>query len=132
MSSCKPRDGAQLIGHFASRQRTDSSDKRVLEMRDAGGLDCANLRELYPPRAHVGEEASTIAEQQWNDMELELVQQSRGKVLRGNLRATPEHDVLTAGGIPRLLERGLDAVGDEVVRGLPFHLHRIAGVWLHS
>ena len=42
-------------------------------------------------------------------MELELVNQSGCQVLPGDLAAAPEHDVLTVGGLPRLLARGLDA-----------------------
>ena len=50
-------------------------------MRDAGRLDGPNLLELHRRVAEVVEEAGTAAEQYWNDVELELVQQSRCQVL---------------------------------------------------
>src|SRR5204862_5891718 len=42
--------------------------------------------------------------------------------------AAPQHDVLGAGGVLRLFERGLDSVGDEVEGRPSLHLHRITRV----
>ena len=46
-------------------------------MGDAGRFDGPDLLELHLRVPEVVEEASTVAEQDWNDVELELVQQSR-------------------------------------------------------
>ena len=83
-------------------------------MRDAG---CGNGPDLLEPHVRVPEvieEPGAAAEQHRNDMQLELVQQSRGQVLPGDLAAAPEQDVLPVGGLGGLLERGLDSAGDEV------------------
>jgi hypothetical protein len=53
-------------------------------------------------------------------VQLELVQQSRCQVLLSDVAAAPQHDVLAAGGVLCLLERGLDSAGDEVERGPSF------------
>src|SRR5205814_5416544 len=53
---------------------------------------------------------------------------SRCQVLLHDLAAAPKHDVLAAGGLPCSFERGLDSVGDEVVRGPALHLHGITRV----
>src|SRR5205823_8243531 len=98
------------------------------EVRDAGRLDGPDLLELHLCVPEVVEEASTIAEQHWNHVELELVQQSRRQVLLSDVAAAPKHDVLAAGGLPCLFERGLDSVGDEVERGPSLHLHGITRV----
>jgi hypothetical protein len=47
-------------------------------------------------------------------MKLKLIQQSRCQVLLSDVAAAPKRDLLAAGGLFCLLERGLDPVGDEV------------------
>ena len=101
---------------FAAARRPVSCHHPVFEVGDAGRLDGPDLLELHLRVPEVVEEASTVAEQYWNDVELKLVQQSRCQVLLSDLGAAPKHDVLAAGGLPCLFERGLDSVGDEVVR----------------
>src|SRR6266536_5169119 len=109
-------------------RRRGSRHYSVLEVRDAGGLDGTDLLKLHLRAAEVVEEASTVAEQYWYDVQLKLVQESRCQVLVSDLGAAPKHDVFAAGGVPCLFERGLDSVGDEVERGLSLHLHRITRV----
>src|SRR6266496_429644 len=109
-------------------RRRGSGHHPVLEVRDAGGLDGTDLLKLHLRGPEVVEEASTVAEQYWNDVQLKLVQQSRCQVLLSDLGAAPKHDVLAAGGLPCLFERGLDSVGDEVERGPSLHLHGITRV----
>jgi hypothetical protein len=92
-----------------------------------GSFDGPDLLELHFGVPEVVEEASTVAEQDRNDVELEFVQQSRCQVLPSNMGTFPEHDVLAAGGLPCLVQRGLDSVGDEVDRGPSLHLHGITG-----
>jgi hypothetical protein len=43
-------------------------------VRDARRLDCPDLLELHLRGPEVVEQASTAAEQYWNDVELQLVQ----------------------------------------------------------
>ena len=53
---------------------TRSGHHPVLEVRDTGGLDGTDLLELHLRVSEVVEDASTVAEQHGNDVELELVQ----------------------------------------------------------
>jgi hypothetical protein len=85
-------------------------------MGDAGRLDGPDLLESHIRVPEVVEEAGTATEQHRNDVQLELVQQSRCQVLLSDVAAAPQHDVFGAGGLVCLLERGLDSVGDEVER----------------
>ncbi len=87
-----------------------------------GRLDRPDLLEPHPRVPEVVEDASTVAEQHWNNVELELVQQSRCQVLLSDVAAAPKHDVFAAGGLPCPFERGLDSVCDEVERGPSLHL----------
>src|SRR5881397_927892 len=84
----------------------------VLEVRDAGRLDGPDLLKLHLRVPEVVEEASTVAEQHWNNVEFKFVQQSRCQVLLSDVAAAPKHDVFATGGLPCLSERGLDSVGD--------------------
>src|SRR5438093_7016607 len=109
-------------------RRRGSCHHSVLEVRDAGRLDGPDLLKLHLGAPEVVEEASTVAEQHWNNVELKLVQQSRCQVLLSDVAAAPKHDVFAAGGLPCLFERGLDSVGDEVERGPSLHLHGVTPV----
>jgi hypothetical protein len=88
-------------------RRGGSCHHSVLEVRDAGRLDGPDLLKLHLRVPEVVEEASTVAEQHWNNVELKLVQQSRCQVLRSDVAAAPKHDVFATGGLPCLFERGL-------------------------
>src|SRR6266508_376739 len=109
-------------------RRRGSCHHPVFEVRDAGRLDGPDLLEPYLRVPEVAEDASTVAEQHWNNVELELVQQPRRQVLLNDVAAAQEQDVFAAGGLLCLVERGLDSVGDEVERGPALHLHGIARV----
>src|SRR4030081_1585685 len=98
-------------------RRRGSFHNSVLKVGDARRLDGPDLLKLQLRVPEVVEEASTVAEQHWNNVELKFVQQSRCQVLLNDLGATPKHDVFAARGLPCLFERGLDSVGDEVERG---------------
>ena len=63
--SCGAREGWRRRG---------SCHDLVFEVRDAGGLDGTDLLELHLRVPEVVEEASAVAEQHWNNVELELVQ----------------------------------------------------------
>ncbi len=77
-------------------------------MCDAGRLDGPDLLESHIRLPEVVEEPRTATEQHRNDVQLELVQQSRRQILLTDVAAAPQLDVLPAGGLLRLLERGLD------------------------
>ena len=59
-------------------------------MGDAGRLDGPDLLELHLRVPEVVEEASTVAEQHRDDVELKFVQQSRCQVLLGDVCAGPK------------------------------------------
>src|SRR3954470_14661541 len=113
---------------FTAARRPASFLAPVLEVGDAGRLDGPDLLELHLRAPEVVEEASTVAEHDRNDVELEFVQQSRCQVLPSDVGAAPKHDVFATGGLPRLFERGVDSVRDEVERGPALHLHGITRV----
>src|SRR3977135_2158241 len=92
---------------FTAARRPASFHAPVLEVGDAGRLDGPDLLELHLRVPEVVEEATAVAEQHGNDVELELVQQSCCQVLLSDLGAAPKHDVLAAGGVPCPVERGL-------------------------
>ena len=59
------------------------------------------------------EEARAAAKQHRDDVQLQLVDESGRQVLVDDVGAAADEDVLVAGGLPRLLQGGLDAIGDE-------------------
>ena len=59
-------------------------------MCDAGRLDGPDLLKLHLRVPEVAEDASTLAEQDWNNVELKLVQQSRCQVLLSDVVARPK------------------------------------------
>src|SRR6266545_4539035 len=72
LPSRKP--GVTRCARFAAARRPVSCHHPVLEVGDAGRLDGPDLLELHLRVPEVVEEASTVAEQYWNDVELKLVQ----------------------------------------------------------
>src|SRR5437899_7708853 len=113
---------------FTAARRPASFHAPVLEVGDAGRLDGPDLLELHLRVPEVVEEASTVAQQHRDDVELKFVEQSRCQILLSDVGAAPKHYVFAAGGLPCLFERGLDSVGDEVERGPALHLHGITRV----
>src|SRR5437764_10006016 len=80
-------------------RRPVSCHHPVLEVGDAGRLDGPDLLELHLRVPEVVEEASTVAEQHRNDVELKFVQQSRCQVLLRDVSAAPKHDVSPAASL---------------------------------
>ena len=72
------------------------------------------------------EQPLAAAEEHGHDRDVQLVDQARVQVLLDRRRTPTEADVGTVGGRERLVQRGLDAVGDEVERGAALHLDRRA------
>jgi hypothetical protein len=63
-----------------------------------GRLDGPDLLKLYLCVPEVVEEASTVAEQHRDDVELKFVEQSRCQVLLSDAGAAPTHDAWAAQG----------------------------------
>jgi hypothetical protein len=82
-------------------------------MRDLGGVDDPRLFQFDVLRVDVLEQADSVAEEYWVEVNLYLVDKpSFGELLNG-VRATCDPHVLLARGHSRLLDSALDAVGDE-------------------
>jgi hypothetical protein len=86
----------------------------------------AHLLELEV--ANVLEQPLAATEQDGDEVELELIDQAGGEILLDEVGASPEEHILAAHGVPRLLERGLDPIGDEDEGGASLHLQRLAGM----
>src|SRR6188508_3287344 len=82
----------------------------VLEVRDTGRLDRPDLLEL-DVRADAVEESRPAAQENRDDVDLELVHEPGGQVLVDDVRAAADEDVLVAGCLPRLVECGVDSIG---------------------
>jgi len=80
-------------------------------VRDARRVYRAQLLELEV--ADVLEQPLTVSEQDRDEVQLELVNQPGGQVLLDNAGAPAEQHIPAARGLPGLLERGLDPIGDE-------------------
>jgi hypothetical protein len=91
---------------------------------DAGRLDRTHLLDLEV--ADVLEQPLTVPEQDRDEVQLELIDQSGGKVLLDDAGAPAEQHVPAVGGLLGLLEGGLDAVGDEE-EGVPPSISRARG-----
>jgi len=63
---------------------------------DAGRFDGPDLLELHFRVPEAVEEASTVAEQHRDDVELKFVEQSRCQVLLSDVGAAPKHDIFAA------------------------------------
>ena len=103
---------AAVVAALVVSLRRRSSCDAVLEVRDPGRLDRAELLELEL-RADAGEEARASAQEDRRDVQLQLVDQTGRQVLVDDVGAAADEDVLVAGGLPRSLQGGLDPIGDE-------------------
>ena len=81
----------------AQRSWTGSGHDAVLEVRNPGRLDGAELFQSQAG-ADVVEQASAAAEQDRDDVQLDLVDEAFGQVLTDHLGAAADEDVLAAGG----------------------------------
>src|SRR4051812_5666543 len=84
-------------------------------MRHAGGrLDHGRALKLCRRSGQSAlEKPGAVAEKHRRQVNTHLVEQSRRQILLRDVRAAADRDVTLAGGEPRLLERGLDAVAHE-------------------
>src|ERR671931_1696498 len=89
-----------------------SANDAVFEMRDAGRLDRTDLLELEV-RAEAVEKPCAAAEDERDDVQLELVDEPSREVLVDDAGAAADEHVLAAGRVPCPVERRLDPVGHE-------------------
>ena len=85
-------------------------------MRDRRRHDELDALVAVGDALEVVEEALATAEEDRHDRDVQLVDEAGAQVLLDGRRAAAEPDVVAAGRVDRLLERGLDAVVDEVER----------------
>src|SRR5438270_374569 len=85
------RSRTACVGRSVGREQL-ATHHRVLDVRDAGCLDRPDLFELDLGGPEVVEEASAAPEEHRNDVQLELVQESRREVWADDFGAAPEHD----------------------------------------
>jgi hypothetical protein len=73
------------------------------------------------------EQAHAVAEQDGGDVDLELVQQAGSQHLRQQRASARDGHVLPAGRLPRLVDGGLDPIGDVGEAGAPLAVEHLAG-----
>src|SRR2546430_9798772 len=123
---------------FAITSRTDTlplgwlTVHAVREMRHAGRVDDTAELQRHVRDREVLEEARPRAEQDGDEMELELVEQSRRQRLLADARAAGDLDVLPPGDRESLLDGGFDAVGHEGERRSSLLRHGVAPVARHD
>jgi hypothetical protein len=81
------------------------------------GRDDLDGFELEPTLGGGPEESTTCTEDDRHHVDAKLIEQPRVKKLVKGVAAAADHDVLVAGELSRGAQGGLDAPGDEVVRG---------------
>ena len=124
----------------------DAALAKIVALDEEVGHGRAHLHDAVPevggdrgfdhPRAEparlgseeVLEQPDAVAEEHGDEVDLKLVEQPGLEVLLGDARAAADRDVLVARGRLGLLERGLDAVGDEGEGRSSLLGHRLAGV----
>src|SRR5919109_1955007 len=89
-----------------------SANDAVFEMRDAGRFDCTDLLELEVG-AEAVKEPCAAAEDERDDVQLELVDVPSRQVLVDDAGAAADEYILPASRVPGLVERRLDPVGHE-------------------
>src|SRR5687767_3619758 len=97
-------------------------------MADRGRVHDANAFVPGLPPFRVFEKAGAASEEDWNDVDVHLVDQTRAHVLLSDVGTATQTDVLPVGSFRRTLQRGVNPVGDKVEGGSAFHLDGIARV----
>src|SRR5688572_4684153 len=87
-------------------------------MRDLRRSDGAHELEPVQVCSDPIEEALATAKESWRDAELHFVDKAGVEVLLGGLGAARQRHILVTRSRTRLVERGLDAIGDERERGV--------------
>ena len=101
----------------ASRTWVTAGEVTTSVQTSSRGVSGRPSRSRSPPPSRIG-----------HDRQVQLVDQAGAQVLLDGGDAATEPDVLAAGGRACLLERRLDAVGDEVERRAALHRQRVARV----
>src|SRR5262245_55382382 len=89
-------------------------------------LDRPDSLQFDPLAGDALEEADTVTQQDRHQVDLELIEQTGLEALADNGGASPDANVLIAGGGPRTLQRRLKPLYHEVVGRPALHRHRIA------
>src|SRR5215471_12519182 len=126
--STVPFRPSKVLCWLATRERSAAPGGDVLDVRDARRLDRAHLLELEGVPLETLEEPFAAAENDRDDRDVDLVDKASREVLIDDGCAPGQRDVLAFGGVLRLTERGLDAVGDEVEGRTALHHEGLARV----
>src|SRR6476661_540953 len=105
-----------------------SVDDAVPDVRHRGGLHDSRHLERRSLAAEPVEESDAVAEEEWSDVDLDLVHEPFPQVLLGDVCSAGDLDVPVARSRTRLRERCLDPLRDEGVRRSFLLLHGLAGV----
>src|SRR5690606_23394407 len=116
----------QVMQSYCLRLRSSLLYK--LEVDYIRGGDGADELETVQVVANAFEEPLSAAEQDGHEADLHFADQAGCQVLACDPGSSGQGDVFAVGGQPRLLERGLDSVGDEVKGRSSFHLERFTSV----
>ena len=74
----------------------------------------------------VAKDAFSAADEDGGGDEMHLVDEAGAQILLDGGGASAEANIFTVGGVDGLLERAVNAVGDEVEGGASFHNERLA------
>src|SRR5262249_29771114 len=118
--------GAATAADLTAPQTTHLVDDAVLDVRDRWRGDY--LDRFNDRLADVLEQPLACPEDDRNDVEVGLVEHPGGEVLPHGTRAAGDRYVPVVSRRPGLLQRGLDAVGDEHERRAALHRQRLARV----
>ena len=98
------------------------------DVRDGRRADELDVVVAIWATVKVVEEPLAAAEQDGHDHQVHVVDQASAEILLNGGSATADPDVVSVGGVERLLERRLDAVMNEIERGTA--LHRDGRTWV--
>src|SRR4051794_9984144 len=96
------------------------------EMGRGGGVRHLGLLEVDAPEVGPVEEADAAAQEQRHDVQLQLARQALDEALLDDAGTACDLDVVVSGGLARLRDRTVRAVGDEVERRPALALQRLA------
>src|SRR5262249_15896201 len=139
------RTHARLVPHRFPTSGGLSKSERVLVERnghggllsaenDVGGV-CGRLMfgdaEAERWQVNPGEHCFALPEHDGGQGQMQLVDQSRAKILTHRLDAAADLHVATIGGLLRLIQRRLDTLGHKDEGSAAVHLDRIARMMRH-
>ena len=84
----------------------------VAQMGDVGPVDDPGLCQL-PCLIEAFEEADTISDDEWHDVQLQLIDKPTREALPGNVRPAPDRHIAVGGRLFRRSDCSCNAVGDK-------------------